>query len=34
MAGWLELDDVAVAERGDLATDLTRALTAAASGVA
>ncbi|PRY48801.1 hypothetical protein LY71_108179 [Geodermatophilus tzadiensis] len=34
MAGWLELDDVAVAERGDLATDLTRTLTAAASGVA
>ena len=29
MAGWLELDDVAVAERGDLARDLTRRITAA-----
>jgi uncharacterized protein len=26
MAGWLELDDVAVAERGDLAADLSRVL--------
>ncbi|SDC82215.1 hypothetical protein SAMN05660690_2704 [Geodermatophilus telluris] len=34
VAGWLGLDDVTVAERGDLATDLTRALPAAASGVA
>jgi uncharacterized protein len=34
MAGWLELDDVAVAERGDLAADLTSALAGAGADVA
>jgi uncharacterized protein YcaQ len=34
MAAWLELDDVAVAERGDLAADLTRALAASPADVA
>ncbi|SFT65095.1 hypothetical protein SAMN05660657_02129 [Geodermatophilus amargosae] len=34
MAGWLELDDVAVAERGDLAADLPAALAGAGADVA
>nr|WP_204264583.1 crosslink repair DNA glycosylase YcaQ family protein [Geodermatophilus normandii] len=34
MAGWLELDDVAVADRGDLAADLTAALAGAGADVA
>ncbi|GAB3323143.1 winged helix-turn-helix domain-containing protein [Geodermatophilus aquaeductus] len=34
MAGWLELDDVAVAERGDLAADLTSALAGSSADVA
>ncbi|MGR7023339.1 winged helix-turn-helix domain-containing protein [Geodermatophilus sp. URMC 62] len=34
VAGWLELDGVTVAERGDLAADLARALASPATGVA
>ncbi|MBM7805426.1 uncharacterized protein YcaQ [Geodermatophilus bullaregiensis] len=34
MAGWLELDDVTVADRGDLAADLTNALASSPADVA